>query len=123
MSHVSRRVFVRSAGLVAASVAGLAPVLSRLTPAIAKDSGLTYGKPVPFSFDALIARAQKLSQQAYVPPARPAPDVVKKIDYEAHGKIRFKVERALSAQGPGIYPATFFHLGQFFQKTVKMHAL
>jgi periplasmic glucans biosynthesis protein len=98
-------------------------VLSKLTPALAKDSGLTYGKPVPFSFDTLIERAQKLSQQAYAPPARPAPEVVKKIDYEAHGKIRFKVDRALSASGPGVYPATFFHLGQFFQKTVKMHAL
>ncbi|MET0340111.1 MAG: glucan biosynthesis protein [Polyangiales bacterium] len=122
MSHVSRRVFVRSTGLVASAV-GLAPFFAKLTPARAKDSGLTLGKPAPFTFEALVARAQKAASAAYVPPARPAPEVVKKIDYEAHGKIRFKVDHALDGGGPGLYPATFFHLGQFFQKTVKMYSL
>jgi glucans biosynthesis protein len=46
---------------------------------------------------------------------------VKRIDYEAHGKIRFKTDHALFAQGVGTYPVTFFHLGMFFQKSVKMH--
>ena len=45
---------------------------------------------------------------------------MKRIDYEAHGKIRFKPERGLFAE-TGPYPVTFFHLGQLFQSSVKMH--
>ena len=37
--------------------------------------------------------------------------------------FRFDPRRALFAEGPGVYPATFFHLGQFFQKSVKMHVV
>ena len=72
MSHVSRRVFVRSTGLIASAV-GLAPWLAHLSPAQAKDNGLSFGKAAPFSFDALVSRAQKLASAAYVPPGRPAP--------------------------------------------------
>ena len=119
MSSVSRRVFVRSAALLAS----LSPLLARLEVARAERPGLNYGKPEPFSFDALIEKARTRAGQPYKAPYRPAPELVKKIDYEAHGKIRFKSERALDAEGPGVYPATFFHLGQFFQKSVKMYAL
>src|SRR5690606_26108915 len=48
------------------------------------------------------------------PPALPQ-DVLERIDYDAHGKIRFKPELALFADGPGQFPVTFFHLGRFFQ--------
>lgn len=119
MTATTRRVFLRSAALIA----GAAPVLAQLGVAAAKEEGLRLGKPTPFGFDKLIERAQKLSHEPYRPPYRPAPEIVKKIDYEAHGKIRFKPERALAASGPGLYPATFFHLGMYFQKSVKMHAL
>ena len=40
-----------------------------------------------------------------------------------HGKIRWKASAALFADMPWGYPATFFHLGQFFQNSVKMHEL
>jgi periplasmic glucans biosynthesis protein len=116
---VSRRVFVRSAALLA----GLMPLWSRLEPAAAKGGALNLGPATPFSFDALIERAKKSAAEPYRPPYRPAPEVVKKIDYDAHGKIRFKTDRALSGEGPGVYPVTFFHLGMFFQKSVKMHEL
>jgi periplasmic glucans biosynthesis protein len=117
MTPVSRRVFVRSSAVLAS----VAPLLSWLDVARAKESGLSFGKPQPFSFDSLVERARVSSSQPYKPPYRPAPDVVKKIDYEAHGKIRYKTERALAAAGPGLYPATFFHLGTYFQKSIKMH--
>jgi glucans biosynthesis protein len=84
--------------------------------------GLALGKPQPFSFEQLIERARSAAQQPYKPPYRPAPEIVAKIDYDAHGKIRFKTDRALFAPA-GPYPATFFHLGQFFPSSVKMHAL
>ena len=59
----------------------------------------------------------------YVPPTRPAPDVVQKINYEEWGKIKFRIEDALFADGPGRFPVSFFHLGLFFQKAVDMHVV
>lgn len=117
MDFISRRLFLRSS----VAAAALSPLL-RAAPAFAK-SGLQFGPPKPFTFDGLIERARKLASTAYVEPYRPAPDLVKRIDYDVHGKIRFKSDNALFADGPGVYPATFFHLGQFFQKSVKMHSL
>jgi periplasmic glucans biosynthesis protein len=118
MDFISRRLFLRSS----LGAAALAPFLLRATPAQAK-SALQFGPPKPFSFDALIERARSKAAVPYTEPYRPAPDVVKRIDYEVHGKIKFKPENALFADGPGVYPVTFFHLGQFFQKSVKMHSL
>jgi periplasmic glucans biosynthesis protein len=119
MSPVSRRDFVRSA-LVLASAS---PWFTSLERAHGKDSGLQLGKAQPFSFELLSARAQRLAGQPYQPPYRPAPELVKKIDYEAHGKIHYRVDHALNAEGKGIYPTTFFHLGSFFPKAIKMHEL
>jgi periplasmic glucans biosynthesis protein len=98
------------------SLAGL-PMQARAAPA------LQFGPPQPFSFDALRQRARAMAATAYVPPPRPAPDITAKIDYAAHGQIKFRPEMALAAEGPGAFPVTFFHLGMFFQKSVKMHAV
>ena len=84
-------------------------------------AGLDFGPAHAFSFDALVERAADLSKKPYVAPPRPMPSVVEKIDYEAWGNIKYRPESSLFAEGPGIYPATFFHVGQFFQKSVKMH--
>jgi glucans biosynthesis protein len=96
-------------------------LLTRLGTACAAP-GLSLGRAQPFSFEQLIERARSSAQKPYQPPYRPAPATVSKIDYDAHGKIRFKTERALFAQ-TGPYPVTFFHLGQFFQSSVKMHVV
>ena len=55
------------------------------------------------------------------PPPQPAPDVVRRIDYDAHGKLRYRPEYALFGDGPGVYPVTFQFLGGFFPKSVRMH--
>ncbi len=119
MTSLSRRAFVRAAAWAAAA----SPLWSWLEQAAAKEGGLRFGAPQPFSFDALIERARASAAQPYRPPYRPAPELVQKIDYDAHGKIRFKVDRALSADGPGAYPISFFHLGMLFPKAIKMHEL
>ena len=41
--------------------------------------------------------------------------MLQQIDYDAHGKIRFKTDLALWANGPSAFPVTFFHLGRYFQ--------
>ncbi len=115
---LSRRAFMRSTAALAATV----PFLEGLGLAHAADC-LRFGTSLPFSFEALVARARTLARRPYRPPYRPAPEIVRQIDYEAHGKIRFRADCALFADGSGTYPATFFHLGTFFQKSVKMHVV
>ncbi|MBV8741354.1 MAG: glucan biosynthesis protein D, partial [Sinobacteraceae bacterium] len=46
-----------------------------------------------------------------------------RIDYEEHGRIKFKPEDALYGAGPGEFPITFFHLGKYFRVPVHMYAL
>jgi len=86
-------------------------------------AGLRFGPAAPFSFEALKARAQAMAGRPYEPPPLPSPETLERIDYDAHGKIRFKPDHALWANGPGLYPVTFFHLGRFFQTPVRMHAV
>ena len=81
------------------------------------------GPAVPFSIDALKAMARRMAREPYAGPARPSPDIVAKINYEAWGKIKFDMDHALFADGPGRFPVSFFHLGMFFQKAVEMHVV
>ncbi|WP_193369110.1 glucan biosynthesis protein [Pelagibius marinus] len=122
----SRRRLLELASLGAA-VGAAGPALLGPLESWAQGGGLHFGPARPFSFEALTQRARETAGRAYQPPYRPAPQVVEQIDYEAHGKIRFDPDRALygpESGGPkSAYPATFFHLGRFFGKSVKMHAL
>ncbi|WP_342360637.1 glucan biosynthesis protein D [Terrarubrum flagellatum] len=85
------------------------------------DAKLAFGPGQAFSFEALQAHARDLAKKPYEAPPALAADILRKIDYETHGKIRYKPSMALFAKGPGRYPVTFFHLGQYFQKPVRMH--
>jgi periplasmic glucans biosynthesis protein len=114
---LDRRSLLASAAATAAlAVTGFA------ADALAED-GLKLGPAQPFSFDALKRRARDMAAKPYVAPASPARATLDAIDYEAHGKIRFKTEYALFGNGPGPFPVTFFHLGRFFQKPVRMHVV
>lgn len=116
-----RRTFVRSA--LAACAAS--PLLTRAPSVLAKPTSLRFGQPFAFSFDGLVERARKLAQQPYKAPYKPVPEVVARIDYEVHGRIKWKNEYALFTDSatPNTFPVTFFHLGQFFPKSIKMHEL
>lgn len=103
------------AGAFAAVIAGR-PDEAAATP-------LTYGPAKPFSYAQLVKRAQEMAKAPYVAPYKPAPSIVEKIDYDAHGKIRFKRDYSMFVDGDGLYPVSFFHLGRFFGKSVKMHAI
>jgi len=80
---------------------------------------LSLGPPLPFSFDGLKALARQKAAEAFVPPPRPAPDVVSAIDYERWGQITFNTDHALFRDGP--YPISFFHLGRYFPTPVRVH--
>jgi glucans biosynthesis protein len=86
-------------------------------------AGLTLGPAQPFSFDRLVAQAQALAGRPYTPPAPLPRELLDRIDYDAHGQIRYKPELAPFRDGPGAFPLTFFHLGRYFQTPVHMHLL
>jgi len=114
---MDRRVFLQSA----AATAALASI-GFSKQALAKQ-GLKTGSPAAFSFDGLKKRARDLAKSAYSPPSLNAREILSKIDYDAHGKIKFKTELALWADGPSDFPVTFFHLGRYFQNPVRMHVV
>jgi periplasmic glucans biosynthesis protein len=108
---IDRRSFLAGAiGAVAASAA-------------AQGQELRLGPAAPFSFEGLKQRAQGMSRAPYVPPPRPPAEILHDIDYDAHGKIKFKTDLALWANGPGDFPVTFFHLGRYFQTPVRMYVV
>ncbi|RMX08840.1 glucan biosynthesis protein D [Corticibacter populi] len=118
MNRLTRREILQSAAGLA--VLATAPIGASRA---ARPAGPAAGEGQPFSFKQLVERARHAAGQPYVSPRRPAPEVVQRINYEEHGKLRFKTDQAPFAelgQG-GAYPVTFFHLGEFFPKTVKMH--
>lgn len=113
MSGVNRREIVRS---------GMALATLLAIPAHARHGfAATEAAARPFSFETLISRARAMAASAYVAPPRPRPDIVERIDYDAHGKIKFRSEDAPYANGAGAYPVTFFHLGRYFGNAVQMH--
>ena len=105
-----------------------------VTPAFAQAKGLELAAAQPFSFETLIARAKATAGRPYQPPPTPAPEILEQIDYDAHGKIRFRTELApfsFEQVGPnnqvvigkGRFAATFFHLGRYFKKPQRIHVV
>lgn len=85
--------------------------------------GLKLGPENRFSFDTLVEEARLLAGKPYLAPPAPPRDLLERIDYQAHGRIKFDTERALFVNGPGPYPVTFFSLGKYFQVPVRMHVV
>jgi glucans biosynthesis protein len=114
---ISRRTFLSSSAATAALVAVGIP------PEALAANRIKLGTANAFSFDALIAQARAESSLPYKPQRKPPVDILEKINYEVHGKIKFNTDYALYANGPGQFPVTFFHLGRFFQAPVHMYAV
>src|SRR5215213_11122606 len=112
---IDRRSFL--AGALGAFAATDAPLSA------SEVAALRFGPASPLSFNALKQRARDLARAPYIPPTRPAPEVLQQIDYDAHGKIKFKTDLALWANGPRAFPVTLFHLGRYFQLPVRMHVV
>jgi periplasmic glucans biosynthesis protein len=113
----NRRTFLKAAA--AAAAFGLADSAGTR----AAQGALKFGSPQPFSFDLLKQTARRMASEPYAGPTRPAPEIIAKIDYEAWGKIKFNLNEALDADGPGRFPVSFFHLGMFFSKAVEMNVV
>jgi glucans biosynthesis protein len=101
--------------------ASLALAALRVAPSARAAERIRFGEPEAFSFDLLIERARVNAGEPFAPPPSLPQAVLERIDYQAHGLIKFKPEYALFADGPGQFPITFFHLGRFFQTPVRMY--
>ncbi|MFN3647650.1 MAG: glucan biosynthesis protein [Gemmobacter sp.] len=99
----------------------LAAALMAAAPGLAQQTAAPFvpvlGAPAPFSFELLADRAKALALAPYVPTPVEQPEVLEKIDYDAHWRIRFRPEATVMA---GKTPVQFFHLGTYFRQPVKM---
>ena len=114
---VDRRTLLKGAAAAAVAIGSIGEGQA------AFPDGLNFAAPVAFSYDLLKAQARENAHAPYVAPPHPAPEVVQKINYEEWGKIRYRSDHALFADGPGPFPMMFFHLGLFFQKAVDFHVI
>src|SRR5271167_801865 len=114
---LDRRTVLKGA---AASAAALTPLAEAFG---AQSDGLQFDPPVPFTYELFKAQARDRAHAPYAAPPRPAQEVLQKINCEEWGKIRYRDDYALFANGSGRFPVTFFHLGLFFQKAVRMHVV
>lgn len=89
--------------------------------AVAK--GIALGPAEPFSFERLRETAQSLSREAFTPMAKPEAAILEQIDYDAHGRIRFRPDRALWAGSPNDNPVQFFFPGRYFPEPVHVYVL
>lgn len=84
---------------------------------------INYGPAKSFSWGELVARAREAAARPYKPVPLPMPEVVEAIDYEQHGKIRYRADRTLYLDSPFVYPVAFFPVGRLFKKPVHMYAV
>ncbi|MBK1695823.1 glucan biosynthesis protein [Rhodovibrio salinarum] len=102
------------------AAAGLARLFTGPAQAQAPD-GLKLGPAESFSYEWLKRHARELAAQPYDAPPRPDPEIVQRIDYDAHGKLDYRMNYALFPESA--YPISFQHVGMYFPKTVQMHKL
>lgn len=119
-NRISRRDFLGSSSLVAAACLGAGALLP--PPAHARERP-ALGRPRAFSYAALVEHARRLAARPFSPPHRPSPGLVARIDYAAHGQLRYRPDAALYAGARGTCPATFFHLGQHVDTPVRIYTV
>jgi periplasmic glucans biosynthesis protein len=115
IDRIDRRQVVSGAG---ALIAGAWFVASRAWAQQAVDEGLLDAVRVPFSFEQLKAWAHMLAGEPFRPAEVVRPDVLEKIDYDAHQQLKFRPEKSLR---PGKhFPIQLFHLGHYFRESVRI---
>ncbi len=96
--------------------AALAASALRSNPASA---ALSFGEPVRFSWEALQSWAEAVASLPYRPAQPSRPELIRRIDFDAHRQIRYRPEAAI-VPGPGSYPVELFHVGRYFMEPVRV---
>ena len=115
--NLSRRQIL--AGATAASLAAQLPLAT--AGATTSQLGPALGKPTPFSFDDLEARAAELAQNPWADQEKTAPAIVNQISYDAFQKIRYRKDMTVMLDAEGQIQVQLFHLGQSTPRPVKIH--
>jgi len=108
---ITRRTFV--SGAAAAMAAAMT-----LTPQSAK-AYLSYGSPVRFNWEALVAWAEALAKTPYSPLTPSNREIIQRIDYDAYQQIRYRSDAAIWPGQAG-YPVELFHVGKYFMEPVRI---
>ncbi len=112
---VARRTFLQFLSAAAGAFAAGGPV-SALASALGSTA---FGPPVPFSFDALAARARRRAGEVYGRPQAAHRPILERIDYDAHWRIRYRMDANLTPAAQSA-PVQMFHLGRYFQTPVRI---
>ncbi|WP_424932696.1 glucan biosynthesis protein [Amaricoccus macauensis] len=104
---------IAAAAIIAAGMGPAGVSFAQTSPPFMPD----LGPSEDFSFDILKDRAEALAGEPYEAPVVDHPDVLERIDYDAHWKISFRREATVDV---GDVPLQFFHLGTYFRSPVKM---
>lgn len=75
-----------------------------------------------FSFDDLVAKAQKLSLTPYQAP-QPVPEFLRNLDYSTYQGIRFKPEKNLWRDGRSQFQVILVSPGLYYTHSVRIHAI
>lgn len=114
------RIKFRLLTATALSLALLAPtVQAQQTPSPATQAAEAnrFGPAQAFGFDQLVQRARDMSTRPFEAQPPVHSDVLDRIDFNAHWKIRFRNDQTVDV---GNAPIQFFHLGKYFQQPVKI---
>lgn len=84
---------------------------------------LEFGPATAFSFSKLQRLARKRAGLPYKPRPKPAPRIVKEIDYDAHYRIFQPIENSLFPAPDGDGAVTLLHLARLFPHPVRIHLL
>lgn len=102
-----------------AVLAGATAFLAASFPGMSWGQGANFGPPTRLTFDDLVERARLAALQPFVPPVVPAPDLIEKVDYSAHWKIKYREDATLFPGGQQT-PVQLFHPGRYFPEPVRI---
>lgn len=85
-------------------------------------SGVDLGPPQAFDFDILTDIAKQAAAAPYQPPAIPEAELLEKIDYDAHWRIRYRDAASFGPEG-GEPLVQLFHPGKYFREPVRAHVV
>jgi len=107
---ITRRTFVTS-GLALATIAAMPPRTA--------NAALSFGGAVQFSWSKLQGWAEALSRLPYQPAVPSDPELIDRIDFDAHQQIRYRHDQAIHP-AQGAYPVELFHVGRYFKEPVRI---
>ncbi|MFD0988015.1 glucan biosynthesis protein [Methyloligella solikamskensis] len=118
-----RDVLAGIAALFAGAALPLPAFAQGASPEPRHGTALPLGKPEPYSFEILKARAEKLASEPYKDAPPKAADILETVDFDAYQKIAFKPEMALWPKTDTPFSTQLFHLGRYFKSPVEMHVV